>query len=38
MEFNDKFMCAYFDEEYRAFGYDCYISNDFVGAYICEGV
>lgn len=42
MDFNDDFIIAYFDEETRVFGsligYDGFISNDFVGAYICEGV
>ena len=35
MGFNDEFMIAYFDEEYRVFGYDPLISNDFADAYIC---
>lgn len=34
MDFNDKLMIAYFEEEYRVFGYDPFISNDFADAYI----
>ena len=38
MDFNDDFMNAYFDEEYRVYGRDFYVCNDFVGAYICEAI
>lgn len=37
MEFNDFFTVAYFDEEVRALGYDCYYTDDFYWAYLAGG-